>query len=189
MNVYKDQYETKSKLENMYTMDFLTQIYNRNILNYYIERDSQKLVTSLGSKINILIVDIDFFKVINDTYGHEAGDIVLKEVVLVLKNSIRKEDILLRWGGEEFVIVMPNSSSMDSKSVAERIRSNVESYESKVKPVTVSIGISEYKDDFPSSLDNADHALYNSKHSGRNKSTSYEELRRELDDICKSGSI
>lgn len=168
-SVYKDQYDTKNKLENLLMVDFLTQVFNRNVLSTLVEKDSKQFKTSLGTEVTLLIVDLDFFKKINDTFGHEAGDLVLKSVAKTIKESIRSSDILLRWGGEEFVVIMPHSPLMDSVKVAERIRANIESADNGVKPITISGGLSSYKGDYQNAIERADRALYRSKNSGRNQ--------------------
>ena len=168
--VYKDQYDTKVKLENLSMIDYLTQAFNRNILTTLIEKDSQKFKDSLGRSVTLLIVDIDFFKRINDDFGHEAGDLVLKNTAAVIKGSIRSSDVLLRWGGEEFVIVMPNSALIDAEAVAERIRRNVEASNNGIRQITVSVGAAIYeKGDYQDTLDLADKALYQAKKNGRNQ--------------------
>ena len=177
--VYKDQFDTKRQLENLSTIDYLTKAYNRNILHKIIKKDSYKFITEMGDEITIMIVDIDFFKQINDAYGHDAGDIVLSKAASVIRSCIRSSDVFLRWGGEEFVVVMPESDLLSAKKIAERIRSSIEESENPFKKITVSIGLAEYdKENYQKAIENADDALYEAKHSGRNKIVSFDDLNK-----------
>jgi len=117
------------------------------------------------------LIDIDFFKSINDTFGHPTGDKVLIEMSQFFKESIRHHDTLGRWGGEEFLILCPNSTQNDALSVAERIQKKLEKgIFSTNQHHTVSIGIATLSlDDTPYTLiSHADEALYKAKHKGRN---------------------
>ena len=118
---------------------------------------------------SILFFDIDHFKNINDTYGHEFGDYVLKELGKILKSSFRKSDIVGRWGGEEFIVILPHTTYNDALKIAEKLRRTIENHDFKGKKVTVSIGITEYKGDLEENLKKADEALYEAKNSGRNQ--------------------
>jgi len=119
----------------------------------------------------ILYLDIDHFKKINDTYGHEKGDEVLKDFVKILKETFRKNDIIGRWGGEEFVVILPKSHFEIASWLAERLRKKVEEFDFGNLKVTVSIGVSEFqnKKEFKKALEKADEALYEAKNSGRNQ--------------------
>lgn len=131
--------------------------------------------------LSALMVDIDFFKVVNDTHGHDAGDKVLAEVAGIINDATRSQDIVARWGGEEFVVLLPATPRQQASIVAERIRSNVEraSIATPVEPVsvTVSLGIAQLGDTSDDAsadsvralLARADSALYQAKHSGRNR--------------------
>lgn len=119
----------------------------------------------------MLVLDIDHFKKVNDTYGHSTGDLVLSETAMIIKQCLRKEDILVRWGGEEFVAVLPFTNSKESTIIAETIRLSIENHKFKfVNKITVSIGIAEKDvvEDFHSWFRRADNALYNAKENGRN---------------------
>jgi len=119
-----------------------------------------------------MIFDIDFFKKINDTHGHGVGDEVLRSLVHVVFQNIRQEDLLARWGGEEFMILMPQTALKSAFDLAERLRKNIEKYEfSKVGKVTVSLGLAEFssEDDIESFIKWADDALYIAKGNGRNR--------------------
>jgi len=177
-NSYKEQYDLKQKLSELATVDFLTKAYNRNILTTITEPETKKFIKKLGVSIKILLLDIDFFKKINDDFGHDAGDTVLTTVSETIKSCIRDTDIFLRWGGEEFVVIMPNITLESAKMIAERIRSSVEKVETGLRGVTVSIGISDYdNDNYQESIDNSDKALYKAKESGRNQVQYFKELR------------
>lgn len=123
--------------------------------------------------LSVVMIDIDFFKRINDTYGHETGDKVLKIFAKTLEKSIRHEDIVGRFGGEEFVIALPNTNIEQALNAAERIRQKIEKM--KVKAIngniTASLGITELllTDDEESILKRADDALYEAKRGGRNR--------------------
>jgi diguanylate cyclase (GGDEF)-like protein len=128
------------------------------------------------------MIDMDYFKKVNDTYGHEAGDIVLKTLANILKNSVRKSDIIIRYGGEEFLVILQNiKNEKDALHVAEKIRKNVEDTvidigSDKIKK-TVSIGISIYPNHCEKGwecIKAADIALYEAKRSGRNKKVLFE---------------
>ena len=154
--------------------DVLTSLHNRR----YMESHLATLVeqaNARGKPLTLLILDIDFFKSINDTYGHDAGDDVLREFALRLKKSIRGIDLACRYGGEEFVVVMPDTDMTVAAMVAERLRRRIASEPFKIaqgdKSVTISIGIAALgPDDTPAHvLKRADQALYRAKHEGRNR--------------------
>ena len=149
------------KVKQKSQIDYLTKILNRSGCNAKIK--------TLGN-YSVLMLDIDHFKKINDTYGHKVGDEVLKHFVEVVKGIIRKNDIFCRWGGEEFVIILPDTDIETAKIVAEKIRSTVEK---ETFPhnlhVTVSIGVSQKYKNFEKTLEMADLRLYNAKESGRNR--------------------
>ena len=127
--------------------------------------------------LTIVMFDIDYFKMINDNYGHLAGDQVLKEICAQVSTMIRKEDVFCRYGGEEFVIIMRNAACQHAVNLAERIRRKIESspisYEGDKIKVTVSLGVSTFIDknfkDYVALISDADKYLYESKGSGRNK--------------------
>ena len=127
--------------------------------------------------MSLAMLDIDNFKAFNDTYGHQAGDAVLKGISQVLKDSVRITDTVARYGGEEFVILMPETNVDGTEIVAERIRKNVEEtefvYRNEKMNVTVSIGLASYPQEGIASeediLKAADIALYKAKEAGRNR--------------------
>lgn len=122
--------------------------------------------------ISIILFDIDFFKKINDTYGHNAGDYVLKKIVEIVKKNIRKSDYLIRWGGEEFLILLPETDIESAIKVAEKLRTLVENYQFKdIGKVTISLGVAQIKtgEKLDHAIKRADEALYLAKNRGRNR--------------------
>jgi diguanylate cyclase len=125
--------------------------------------------------------DVDHFKHFNDTYGHQLGDLVLKDVANTLKSSVRSSDIAARYGGEEMVLLLRSASLKDGLNIAEKIRKAVENYELKDRnssyKVTISLGVSIFKatDNADGVIKRADEALYKAKESGRNRVATLEE--------------
>jgi diguanylate cyclase (GGDEF)-like protein len=126
--------------------------------------------------ISVLMVDVDHFKKINDTYGHQGGDQVLETVAQKLKSTCRKSDILCRYGGEEFLIILPGADITDSKVVGEKLRNAIEhtslKFENKTIKATISIGAAQIKvgmEKPEQAIARADRALYHSKENGRNR--------------------
>jgi len=166
------------QMQRLAAIDPLTGLLNRRYGMIRLREEYSKAVRSEGS-LGIVMFDIDFFKKVNDTYGHLAGDRVLVHISKLVKPILREGDVLMRYGGEEFCAILPGASSEDSLKMAERIRFAVQ--ESKVIysefeiKVTLSLGISSYPENDikheQELLAAADEALYISKESGRNKST------------------
>lgn len=158
------------KIQHLAISDYLTGLYNRSYLDKQIEKSFDE--DNLGS---ILLFDIDNFKKVNDTYGHNVGDKVLIQIANILKSNIRDGDIPARWGGEELTLYLPSIDTDIAVRIAERIVSSVESY---TEPkVTVSCGIAtwrksdEYQSTNSSLIKQADQALYAAKNSGKNRVT------------------
>jgi diguanylate cyclase (GGDEF)-like protein len=129
----------------------------------------EKLINSRINEFSILMFDIDNFKGINDTYGHIAGDMCIKRLALIAKSSIRDEDSIGRYGGDEFVVVLPSLTISQARLVAERFRKKVDETESP--HFSVSIGIASYPQDASNVKEliaAADEGLYKSKRKGRN---------------------
>lgn len=167
------------------TLDALTGFYNRRQLE---ERVKQEVSSAKRQKRNLcaIMTDIDFFKSVNDTYGHAAGDLVLKTVSREIKSQLRDYDVAGRYGGEEFIILLPFTNLEEAKMVAERLRKAVETKKidiSKIHPdkkdisVTISLGVAQFnnKEYEKVLIRNADKALYKAKESGRNKVVLYED--------------
>ena len=131
--------------------------------------------TRYGYQLCLAVVDIDFFKRINDSYGHSAGDKTLKVIATALKKSLRTTDFIARFGGEEFVILMPETKLGDMEVPLNKIRSIIKKIPFKFKgkdvTITISIGVTEFKekDNSLQAFDRADAALYEAKNSGRDK--------------------
>jgi len=163
--------ESNEKLTLLASKDALTNIYNRRMLNEYILQETKK---SKRHKIDLslILLDIDHFKDINDKYGHKIGDEVLIEISSLLSRNIRQSDIFGRWGGEEFIILLPQTNIKNAYEVAESLRKKIEKhYFDKVGKTTISLGVSMYdpKDDILDFIENADSAMYKAKYNGRNK--------------------
>ncbi len=158
--------------------DGLTKLYNRHYLDTHLKNLVKQAVES-GRPLSLLIMDMDHFKSVNDTYGHDVGDEVLRQLSGMIVQTIRSADLAARYGGEEFVILMPETDAARGYEGAERIRKLVESTPFKISHdigainKTISIGLSwlEPGDTPESLLKRADNALYESKNSGRNKVT------------------
>jgi diguanylate cyclase (GGDEF)-like protein len=152
--------------------DPLTKLYNRRGLNLNFE---QKLITiSPYSPLSLILIDIDYFKKINDKYGHDIGDICLIEVAEILKNTLRKNDIIARFGGEEFIIVLPRTSKKEAATIAENIRYTIDQgrFSSFELPLTITLGMTvtvEKNDTILKIIKRADKALYKGKDKGRNR--------------------
>lgn len=173
--VYLENYMTKDKLRKLAIRDQLTDVYNRNVLREISDPITGWFNFSSDIDISMLLVDLDFFKKVNDVYGHEAGDKVLTHLADILKASVRATDYVIRWGGEEFVIIMPGCTADQAVRVAEKIREKVEKSDNGVCHITISIGVALYKEgDYHDSLKEADQALYQAKENGRNQVVLYE---------------
>ena len=138
------------------------------IRSYYEKYDNSKTIFSL------ILIDIDNFKFVNDDYGHLSGDTVLKKVADILKETLRKDDIICRWGGEEILVLLNDTKLDDAKSVAEKIRSNVESdqieLDEKILKITITAGVcsSDKSETICDMINSADKCLYKGKASGKN---------------------
>lgn len=169
-NSYKAIYRNELKLCEMNEHDQMTGAFNRNKILTMCNPKTEVLAFDYYS---LLIMDIDFFKNVNDTYGHNKGDIVLKELVSNLLKLKEEDDIVVRWGGEEFVLICPNKQVRYAKQLAERIREHMESNPTSICSITLSIGVSGSKEGetYKETVHRADKALYFSKETGRNKVT------------------
>ncbi|MBL7216191.1 MAG: diguanylate cyclase [Desulfobacteraceae bacterium] len=166
----------REKMAEMATMDQLTGLYNRRYFMEALERDMAR-VKRHGIGLAISMMDLDYFKGINDTYGHSAGDMVLSEIGKILKKWARQVDLVCRYGGEEFVVIMPDTGLEGGKIACERLRKMVGEhpfeYEASQFQMTISIGIAEYSGSedqlLPDLIKRADAALYRAKNEGRNR--------------------
>lgn len=169
-SLYVSHYQTAQKLEYISYYDMLTGVYNRNILNSLVDSDTGGFMPSLGKSICVIIFDIDYFKKVNDTYGHVKGDTVLKKLAEVICSRLGEKDYMVRWGGEEFIVIFPDKVLSQVRGLAEEFRRSVEESDNGVCPITISIGIAAYDgENFKATIDAADHALYRAKEGGRNR--------------------
>lgn len=168
--------QSQRDLARLATLDGLTEVYNRREFNRWlmVEIERSQRHTQL---LSLIMVDIDHFKPLNDTYGHQAGDLALCEVAQLLQREVRPNDIVCRYGGEEFAILLPNTTSTESQTIAERIRLAI-----ATQPITLlslqqisltaSLGVATFPEDAKTKehlIKQADQALYAAKHSGRNR--------------------
>ena len=155
--------------------DYLTQVYNRIKANEILENIT-KQCEQFGGQFSIILLDVDLFKIVNDTFGHNVGDMVLVNIVSVIKKYVRSTDVLARWGGEEFLLAMPNTEPEDAIIVAERIRKAIEKTAfPQVIHQTCSLGVASYEKghDVKDVIERADNALYSAKRNGRNLVVSF----------------
>lgn len=162
--------EIKKKiLQELAIKDGLTNLYNHKHIHEILEANI-KTVRRYSRTLSLLMIDIDNFKKVNDTYGHPFGDIVLAKVAGIIKETVRDSDIVGRYGGEEFIIILPETSSKEAFILGERVRKAIEEYEydNGVK-VTISGGVSQLIENSEQLIRDADQLLYKSKHTGKNK--------------------
>jgi len=173
-------------LEQLAMTDYLTNLYNRR---YFMQRGTEEFKRARRNNhpLSLLMLDIDEFKKVNDTYGHEAGDMALQQVAAALKSSLREIDILGRMGGEEFAVLLPNTSLYEAALSAKRIKQIIASTLFEVPgallTITISVGVSVITDEMSGIDDilrNADVALYHAKNSGRNRVMKYKKLLDEV---------
>ncbi len=177
-NEFADYQKVQNQKYQEANYDSLTQLYNKR---FFIDILSREFSYSRRNKnpLSLLMIDIDYFKKINDAHGHLVGDHVLANVGELLKKGLRHENIACRYGGEEFAIILRNTSSKAAENVAERIRSSIENLEfnylSHHLKITVSIGIATYEhnnfETYEELIKCADEFLYESKLTGRNRIT------------------
>ncbi|MCM8824460.1 MAG: sensor domain-containing diguanylate cyclase [Candidatus Omnitrophica bacterium] len=151
--------------------DTLTSLWNYGYFQYKLDEEIMK-ANSQKYELVVMMIDIDDFKKFNDTFGHQAGDDALKKVANILKQCSRKIDIVCRYGGEEFALILPNTSKDESIIIAERIRNAIESQEIMQRHITVSIGVASFPLDVKSKdelIKKADLALYRAKSEGKNR--------------------
>jgi diguanylate cyclase (GGDEF)-like protein len=156
--------------------DPLTGLYNRRYLEETMGRELPR-ARRMGQSVGLIVLDIDHFKQLNDTYGHDAGDLVLERTGDLLRAATRNSDIACRFGGEEFAIVLPGASLVIARNRAEAIRASLEAlrvdYQGRsIGPLTISAGVAEmppHAQDWAYVMQQADRALYTAKQAGRNK--------------------
>ncbi len=183
--------ELHDKIDEVSTTDELTGLHNRKYLQERLDAEISRS-RRYKTPLSCLLFDIDFFKVVNDMYGYEWGDVLLKNFADKLKDMIRKEDVLTRYGDEEFIVILPNTSEDNAFLFAERFRRNIEKMEfipageEERHPITVSGGISTYpclknvEEDANTVIRYAEHALYNAKKRGKNKIVQFSQINLEF---------
>ena len=179
--------ELKETIEQVSTTDALTGLHNRKFLHERLEAEISR-AKRYDTKLSCLLLDIDFFKVVNDMYGYDWGDVLLKKIAEMLKAFIRKEDILTRYGDEEFIVILPNTPEENAFLFAERFRREIEKMEfipageEERHPITISGGIASYpflqnvEEDANTLIRYAEHALYNAKKRGKNKIVQFSQI-------------
>ena len=183
--------EFHDKIEQVSTTDELTGLHNRKYLQERLDAEISR-ARRYKTPLSCLLFDIDFFKVVNDMYGYEWGDVLLKNFADKLRGMIRKEDVLTRYGDEEFIVIRPNTTEDNAFLFAERFRRNIEKMdfipagEEERHPITVSGGISTYPclanvdEDANTIIRYAEHALYNAKKRGKNKIVQFSQINLEF---------
>lgn len=177
----------KEKMNEVSTTDELTGLHNRKYLQEALEAEISRS-RRYKTKVSCILFDLDYFKAVNDMYGYEWGDILLRNIAGMLDVSVRKEDIVTRYGDEEFLLILPNTSEDNAFIYAERFRRSVEKMEfipageEERHPITISGGISTFpcmenvQEDANTLIRYAEHALYNAKHRGRNKIVQFSQI-------------
>jgi two-component system cell cycle response regulator len=163
------------EIYRMMTFDGLTQIYNKRYFHETLEREISRS-RRYGRELGLLLFDIDHFKQKNDTFGHLAGDTILKDLAMVVRAKLRREDVFARVGGEEFAVLTPEVGMRGIREVAEKIRAVVEAsvfrFEKHLIPTTISVGASVWlggEDTGDQLYQRADTGLYAAKQGGRNR--------------------
>ncbi len=168
MLFFLDHYRIQQKLELAMVTDPLTQVYNRHLLEKIVYKNALRDVAE-GEQVSIAMLDIDFFKKINDEHGHYTGDLTLLYIGQQLTKRIHDGDYVIRYGGEEFVIIFKNCDVDQACARLEEFRQEIENSKDTPVPFTVSIGVSHYNGDYSRTIQNVDAALYKAKNTGRNK--------------------
>ena len=182
--------ELTDTVSEVSTTDELTGLHNRKYLYEHLETEISR-AKRYETKLSCLLLDIDFFKVVNDMYGYDWGDILLKKIAEMLRDFIRKEDIVTRYGDEEFIVILPNTPEENAFLFAERFRREIEKMEfipaneEEKHPITISGGIASYPflenvtEDANTLIRYAEHALYNAKNRGKNKVVMFSQINLE----------
>lgn len=171
----KDLRQAEGKLMEMATQDFLTGLLNRREM---FRRANEEIQRSSRSQkaISVFLIDLDHFKKVNDIYGHSAGDMVLQSVATIMRQTVRTYDLCCRYGGEEFLVVLPETDLEPATAIAERLRQTIADNEISIAPattlrITASIGVATMADGeaIDQLISRADHAMYQGKQQGRNR--------------------
>ena len=185
----KELQATQEKLTLMVNRDPLTNLYNRRYFND-VSQTLLNLARREKEELSFMMIDIDRFKLVNDTYGHLVGDIVLKELAYTLLKVTRHSDVVIRFGGEEFFIILPHTNLKGAVKIAQKIRNNIKNLNihidnniDKLIKFTVSIGVTECYCDDDKKVDTivrrADEAMYEAKHNGRDRIITYEKAMQK----------
>jgi diguanylate cyclase (GGDEF)-like protein len=172
-----DLIRLKERHKRLAARDGLTQLYNRRAFDERLAKArAREERQPAGGRFGVLLLDIDHFKKLNDTFGHPAGDAALKHTARVLEQHLREGDEAARYGGEEFAIILPGADAAGALPLAERVRAAIEKshlvFEGARLAVTVSVGVAAWPEDgheLPDLLGAADRALYAAKEGGRNR--------------------
>ena len=187
INALLKAYSLKRELVKTAICDELTGLYNRKYLHHRLDAEISR-AKRYGTSLSCLLLDIDYFKIVNDMYGYDWGDILLRKIAQMLSALVRKEDVLTRYGDEEFIIILPETTEQQAMIFAERFRKDVEKMEfipaneEERHPITISGGISSFPcmeamDENANTLIRyAEHALYNAKQSGKNKIVEFSKM-------------
>lgn len=165
------QKQDQAKILRLATIDNLTGLFNRHAFQDKLSSEINR-VSRYGKPLSVLMYDLDHFKRINDNFGHEMGDTILLKVSELVRDNIRAVDVAGRWGGEEFLVLMPEADGEKAKQVAEKLRKVIASHQfAAVGQVTASFGVTQYKpgETAQTLLRRADDAVYLAKHQGRNR--------------------
>lgn len=161
-----------AKLLELSVTDKLTGLYNRQKIDEKLQEEQRKVDRYKTYRCAILMMDVDHFKMINDTYGHQSGDRILRLLAEIFTQSLRQTDVIGRWGGEEFIVILPHTTVEEASIAAENLRSAVESYVFGLDhPITISIGVGKLlrNQSVHENIGRVDKALYEAKKSGRNR--------------------
>ncbi len=181
----------RNNLKTIAVTDELTGLYNRKYLHSRLDAEISR-AKRYGTSLSCVLIDIDFFKTVNDMYGYDWGDVLLKKIAQMLEALIRKEDILTRYGDEEFILVLPNTSEEQAFIFAERFRRDIEKMEfipaseEERHPITISGGISAYpflenvEENSNTIIRYAEHALYSAKKRGKNQIVQFSKMNLDF---------
>lgn len=195
LGMYVDiEREHSKELKNLANIDELTGLYNHRYFQEFLQKSIDN-ADKENQEVSLLFMDIDYFKNFNDINGHQAGDLLLKEISQIMKSCIRSSDVVARYGGEEFAAILPNTTENNAVKIGERIRSSIQNTYFKGqenqpdKNITISIGVSSYPKKAISKhqlINTADDALYRAKSFNRNRVELY---RSVLDDLSENMDI
>ena len=191
INALIKTYTTKKELIKTAICDELTGLYNRKYLHHRLDAEISR-AKRYGTHLSCLLLDIDYFKIVNDMYGYDWGDILLRKIAQMLSALVRKEDVLTRYGDEEFILLLPDTEEANAYIFAERFRKDIEKMEfipaneEEAHPVTISGGISAYpyldnmEEDANSIIRYAEHALYSAKQKGKNQIVQFSRMNLDF---------